>query len=108
MATKAFDPLEGVTAKTTKEDLMDRLRKAAAALRKDDRTNKASLAAIESRLRAKGTYAQNELKQVICSATEAEWKESVEFLEEFADLLPAALQRLVTGGRVLIEHQHAA
>lgn len=106
MVTKVWDPLDGVTAKTTKEDLMDRLRKAATALRRDDRTRKASLNEIEARLRAKGSYQGADLKQVICSGTEAEWKESIEFLEEFGDLLPAGLQRLVTGGRVLLEHQN--
>jgi hypothetical protein len=109
MATK--DPLEGVTPKTTKEELMGRLKDAAAAIRKGDRQHKADLQAVEDRIRAKyaGTAHEHEvLRQVIISATTEEWKESVEFLEEFTDLLPVPLQRLVMGGRVLLGTHEAA
>ena len=114
MAT--FDPMDGVTPKTTKEDLMDRLRRAAAELRKSDRRRKASLQEVEDRIRAKAAdgLAPEILCQVIVSATESEWKESIEFLEEFEDpkdgttLLPTPLQRLVVGGHVLLGHHEAA
>src|SRR5258707_1170151 len=98
MAGKVYDPMDGVSTKTTKEDMMDRLRKAAAALRRNDRSQKAALQEVEDRIRAKGAPAQEELRQVIVSATADEWKESIEFLEEFDDLLPVPLQRLVVGG----------
>lgn len=108
MTPTVNDPLEGVTTKTTKEELMSRLKDAGALLRRLDRSGKADLQAIEDRLRAKGTKPHDDLKQVIVSATEQEWKESVEFLEEFADLLPTPLQRLVIGGRVLLGQHEAA
>lgn len=97
-----YDPMEGVTTKTTKEELMERLRKAAAALRKTDRSQKAVLQEIEDRLRAKGAINTADLRQVIVSATDQEWNESIEFLEEFEDILPVPLKRLVIGGRVLL------
>lgn len=87
---------------------MERLRKAAAALRRQDRTTKARLQEIEDRLRAKGAVQTEDLKQVIVSATEAEWNESIEFLEEFEELLPVGLKRLVVGGRVLLGQIEAA
>lgn len=108
MAGKVLDPMEGVTTKTTKEELMERLRNAAAALRRNDRKQKAALQEIEDRIRAKGVRTPEMLKQVIVSATEDEWKESIEFLEEFDDLLPVPLQRLVVGGHVLLGQHEAA
>lgn len=99
-----YDPMEGVNTKTPKEELMERLRKAAAALRKQDRTKKAKLAEIEQRLREKGAQRQERLVQVIASATPDEWKEAISFLEDFEaeGLLPVSLQRLAVGGRVLL------
>lgn len=100
----AKDPLEGITAKTTKEELMNRLRTLATRVRKDDRAQVATLQAIEDRLRAKGTANDYDLRQVIGVATPDEWKEAVEFLEEFEDdnLLPVALARFLAGGRTLL------
>lgn len=97
----AYDPMDGVTSKTTKEELMERLRKAGAAIRRGDRQRKAALQEVEDRIRAKGVQPQVELQQVIVTATEDEWKQAIEFLEEFDDLLPIPLQRLVVGGHAL-------
>lgn len=115
MTTKEdiYDPLEGVTTKTTKEDLMDRLRKAAAVIRRQDRKKKSRLQEVEERIRAKGSVQPELLIKVICSATEEEWQATVEFLEEFEgtasdNLLPVGLQRLVQGGRVLLGQSEAA
>lgn len=109
MPVTAYDPLEGVSTKTTKEELMNRLREAAAKLRIADRTQKAKLQEIEDRLRAKSAgTAPEALRQVIVSATTEEWVTSVEFLEEFGDLLPPPLARLVIGGRVLLGQVEAA
>lgn len=102
---KAFDPLEGVTPKTTKDELVDRLRKAATALRKGDRQRKATLQEIEDRLRAKAAGGDNaDLMQVVGVASAAEWADAIEFLEEFEDdgLLPVALERFLVGGRTLL------
>lgn len=103
MAAKAWDPLEGVSAKTTKDDLMARLRKAATALRKEDRTRKSGLQEIEERLKAKGQVPRDNLRQVIASATISEWNETIQFLEELEAYLPVGLQRLLMGGKVLLE-----
>lgn len=105
-----YDPMEGVTGKTTKEDLLERLRKASAALRRNDRQQKARLQEIEERLKAKGMTQPEELRQVICSATTEEWKQTIAFLEEFENegLLPIPLQRLAIGGRVLLNQIDAA
>lgn len=114
MADAIYDPLEGVTKTTKKEDLMDRLRKAAAVIRRQDREKKSRLQEIEERIRAKGAVNPDELRQAIVSATEDEWKNAIEFLEEFEgtgngdNLLPVSLQRLVVGGRVLLGQHEAA
>jgi hypothetical protein len=99
-----------VTSKTTKEELVERLRKASAAIRRTDRAKKAKLQEVEDRLRAKGTVNKDELLQVVVSSTEAEWKQTVAFLEEFEHegLLPTPLQRLAIGGRVLLGQIDAA
>lgn len=102
--TKVYDPLEGVTAETKKDELMERLRRAAAMLRREDNQNKKRVAEIEDRLRAKyDGQSREQLKSAIVSQTEAEWKELVEFLEEFEDLLPVGGLRIVQGGRILLK-----
>lgn len=89
---------------------MKRLRDLATQLRRQDRDRKTSLTEIEDRLRAKGAQRSVELHQVIISSTNDEWKETVEFLEEFEaeDLLPIPLQRLLIGGHTLLDHGNAA
>lgn len=105
MATKPFDPLEGVTTKTTKDELMEILRKTAALLRRGENQKKKRLAEIEDRITKKreaaGTTTQ-ELRQAIFSMSDPEWTETIEFLEEFEDLAPVGVQRLIVGGRVLL------
>lgn len=105
-AATASDPLEGVTSKTTKDELMERLRKAAAALRRDAKQKRKRLDEVEDRLAAKreasiGSYGQ-ELRQAIFSMTDEEWTELIEFLEEFEDLSPVGVRRLIVGGRILL------
>lgn len=105
MATKPFDPLEGVNTKTTRTELMDKLRKTAALLRRQDNQKKKQLAEIEDRIRAKREASgatQEELRQSIFSMTDPEWVELIEFLEEFEDLAPIGARRLIAGGRVLL------
>jgi len=104
---KTFDPMEGVTGKTTKEELMDRLRRAGALIRSQDRKRKADLQEIEDRLVAKGENL-TPLMQCVFNATEQEWEDALAFLEEFEvkALLPTALERLAVGGRTLLgKHQ---
>lgn len=102
MARKTHDLLDGITDRSTKPELMERLRDGAALLRRSDRQRKARVQEIEDRIRAKGTVNTAVLQQVIVSASDEEWKEAIEFLEEFDDLLPISLQRLVLGGRTLL------
>lgn len=70
MATPLYDPTEGVTTKTTKDDMLDRLRKAKRVINGLDRQNKVRLQEIEDRIRAKGVPNEADLRQVIVSATE--------------------------------------
>lgn len=106
--TKNDDILDGITAKTTKEELMSRLRSAATMLRKGDRAKQTKLAEIEERLRNMNQSSAIELRQVIVSAPDSDWDETIKFLEEFDDLLPTPLQRILIGGRVLLEHENVA
>lgn len=104
MAKQLADPLAGITSKTTKEELIERLRSLATRVRKEDRQEKARLQVIEDRLKAKGRQRDEDLLQVIGVATGEEWTEAIEFLEEFEDegLLPTALARFLVGGRTLM------
>src|SRR5690349_2766038 len=105
MADPVFDPTYGITDTTSREELLERLRKAATALRVGDRQKKARLQEIEDRLRAKGAANGADQLRVIATGSEAEWTEAIEFLEEFDDLLPPMLSRLVVGGRMLLDQK---
>lgn len=99
-----FDPLAGVTEKTKKEDLMARLRAAAAALKSRDRAAARDLASIEARLQERYKSQDREpLLQALVSGTKAEWVEAVDFLGEWGDHLPAALSRILVGGQTLLD-----
>lgn len=102
----ASDPLKGLTTKTPKEEWMNVARKLAAQLRRQDKQRQATVAEVQERLIAKRAANPLELKEIVFSLSDAELKDAVEFLEEFPqeDLLPAALQRFVRGGRVFLEH----
>lgn len=104
MTTKPYDPLDGVNTKTGKDELMERLRKASAWIRRHENGQKKQLAEVEERLRAKGQASGDpeRLKQAIISSTEEEWTELIEFLEEFEDLAPILAQRIIIGGRMLL------
>lgn len=101
MAT--YDPTEGVTVTTTKDELKERLRKAAATIRGLDRKRAHDLQEIEDRLVAKREN-MTPLMQCVFNATEEEWEDALSFLEEFEvkALLPTALERLAIGGRTLL------
>jgi len=107
-STAAENLLEGITSKTTKEELTQRLRRAATLLRKGERAKATRLQEIEERLRANVQDAPDyELRQVIVNGTLDEWREMEQFLSEFHEpdkptLLPTSLQRLLIGARVML------
>jgi len=96
--------LEGITPKTTKADLMDRLRKGARKLAgyEDERVGR--MQEIEERVRATHK-SPDDLRQLIVLATNDEWKETLEFLNEFEDCLPSPLARFREGVRVLASEE---
>lgn len=105
--TAADELLEGITTKTTKEDLTIRLRKAVTLARKTERQKMTRLQEIEERLRAQVTDVPNdELRQVIINGSTDDWREMEKFLSEFhtpePTLLPPALQRILVGARVML------
>lgn len=102
------DPLEGISDKSTKADMLKRLNEVADRLRGIEKERTGRLGEIEARVRAK--YKPGEvpaLHNVVFTGTDAEMKEAVVFLEEFEDVLPTALQRLRQGGRELLDQEPA-
>lgn len=89
--------LEGVTPKTTKADLMKRLRDAAKKIAGYEDQNAAKMQEIEERVRA--SLKPVELRTVMISSTPEEWGEAVDFLENFDGYLPSSLARVREGAK---------
>ena len=89
--------LEGVTPKTTKADLLDRLRKAAKKIAGFEDERAAKMQEIEEKVRA--SLKPVSVKTVMVSSTPDEWTEVVDFLENFEGYLPASLVRLREGAK---------
>ena len=89
--------LEGVTPKTTKADLLDRLRKAAKKIAGFEDERAAKMQEIEEKVRA--SLKPVSVKTVMVSSTPDEWTEVVYFLENFEGYLPASLVRLREGAK---------
>jgi hypothetical protein len=91
------DVLEGISQKTTKADLMDRLRKAARRIGVLEDENVKRMQEIEEKVRA--SLKPVKLVTVMCSSTPEEWKEAVDFLENFDGYLPSSLARVREGAK---------
>ncbi len=103
MSTIATDPLEGISEKSTKSEMLRRMNELADLVRGHEKQRTGKLAEIEDRVRAKYKPGDvPELHNVILSATIEEWADAIDFLENFEDLLPTALARVRQGGRLLL------
>lgn len=91
------DVLEGITTKTTKADLMSRLRKAAKAIAGYEDEHVRRMQEIEEKVRAELKPVQ--LKTVMCSSTPDEWAEAADFLDNFDGYLPSSLARVREGAK---------
>lgn len=89
--------LEGVTEKTTKADLLKRLRQAAKKLAGYEDERVARMQEIEEKVRA--SLKPVTLRTVMISSTPEEWQEAVDFLENFDGFLPSWLARVREGAR---------
>lgn len=89
--------LEGVTAKTTKDDLLKRLRKAAKLIAGYEDEHVARMQEIEEKVRA--SLKPVEVKTVMCSSTAEEWGDVVDFLDNFDGYLPSSLVRIREGAK---------
>lgn len=98
------DVLAGIDPKkTTKKELLDRLDQAAGIIFGFRRQKVTQLQELEASIRAKhAAHQRDPLMQIIVQGTDAELREAIEFLHDFDDLLPATLERLVAGSRVLL------
>lgn len=105
----AEDLLEGITGKTTKSDLMERLQKAAKELgeRREamDNDRETRLREIEERVKKKRSSIKREaLRRLYVSDTVEAWKDTKKFLDEFgSDLLPDTLVRVLQGADAIVE-----
>lgn len=89
--------LEGVTTKTTKADLLSRLRKAAKQIAGYEDENARRMQEIEEKVRS--SLKPVTLKTVMISSTPEEWQEAVDFLENFDGYLPSSLARVREGAK---------
>jgi hypothetical protein len=89
--------LEGVTTKTTKDDLLKRLRKAAKLIAGYEDANVAKMQEIEEKVRS--SLKPVTVKTVMCSSTPQEWAEVVDFLDNFDGFLPSSLVRIREGAK---------
>lgn len=97
----ATDILAGITDKSSKADMLKKLNELADIIRGTERKKAGRLSEIEARVKAKYRPGDvPDLHNVIIAATVEEWEETVEFLEEWEELLPTALARV--GGRELL------
>jgi hypothetical protein len=91
--------LEGIDNKTTKAELLDRLKSLADKLHAGDGGTTTRLAEVEKRVRAKRSGTDHDLRTVMITASPAEWREVEDFLDDFEDLLPVGLARIHEGSR---------
>lgn len=89
--------LEGITPKTTKSELMQRLRDAAKTIAAQEDEKVARMQEIEEKVRA--SLKPVELVTVMISSTQEEWSEAVDFLENFDGYLPSSLARVREGAK---------
>lgn len=96
------DPREGITTKTTKAEMMERLNKLADMFESQQKKDRNKLAKMQKDLRKKwaGRATQSSLLSVVLSGTDEEWKETLEFLEDAQELVPEPLRRLLIGLRI--------
>lgn len=107
MSSTHLDPLEGITEKSPKAKMLERLNELADRLRDHGRERTGRLAEIEARVRDKYKPGElPELHNIVFTATDDEMKEAIVFLEEFEDVLPTALARLRAGGRNLLDQDN--
>jgi len=98
------DILAGVTEKTTKAELLGKLREAAKRLlaREDDRV--ARMQELEEKVRARFKGVEPDIRSVTLMATPEEFTELNDFLDNFEDIMPMALHRLKAGAKAVTEN----
>lgn len=89
--------LDGITQKTTKADLLGRLREAARKIGVYEDEAAKRMQEIEEKVRS--ALKPVKLVTVMCSSTPEEWKEAVDFLENFEGYLPSSLARIREGAK---------
>lgn len=94
------DLMEGITSKTKKDDLVERLKEAGRRLGRYEKTEKTQMRAIEKRVR-EANRRPEELRQIVLLGTRDDWKETLDFLNQWGDYLPPSLARLREGVSVL-------
>jgi len=106
------DILADVTTKTTKAELIDKLRSAVKRLNvmEDEVTKKDRIATderlqkmqeIEENIRQHFTGATPDLRSITLMSTEDEFTEMIDFLDNFEDIMPVAMHRLLAGARAV-------
>lgn len=89
--------LEGINDRTSRADLLKRLREVAKTIVAMEDERIARMQEIEEKVRGQANVV--DLRKVIVSATPQEWRESEEFLSNFEDYLPSTLARVLEGAK---------
>lgn len=89
--------LDGITERTTKADLLGRLREAAKKISGFEDENAAKMQELEERVRA--SLKPTSVKTLMVSSTPEEWTEAVDFLDNFDGYLPSSLARVREGAK---------
>lgn len=107
-----IDFLDGITGKTKKEDVVARLKDAAAMVSRllgekakasDEHAARMQKIIADVRVRHAAANGLGTQIQVLFGATHEEWEATQEFLADLEEVLPATLQRLHQGVKVLLD-----
>ena len=98
------DLLADVTAKTTKAQLLGKLREAVRRLhgREDERVGR--MQELEEKVRARFTGVEPDIRSVTVMCTPEEFVEMSDFLDNFEDIMPMALHRLQAGAKFVTQN----
>lgn len=113
------DILEGVNEKSRRADLFGRLREASKRIakledaatkaeRKSNDERVAKMQEIEERIRSSFQRADVDLRSITLMSTEAEFAELIDFLENFEDIMPIAMHRLLAGAKAVTGSEDVA
>lgn len=96
--------LGGLNEKSRRSDLFSKIRELAGMIHQQDDQRLGRLQQIENDVRAKYEGTAQPLAQLHVSNTHEEWDDVIDFLDNFEDMLPHGLTRVLEGARAIRQH----